>query len=400
MYFRRSALTGGYSRADRRAIYFLDPTDAGVILSPNSEARQKATDGDHCFGSMLAMSSMYLRQLMACAAGAAFLFVTTTAAAHPGGMWGIDVDSVLNVHDQARVLQHQESGDDDYDQLEGIRTIAIDPGHGGDNSGATGVAGIPEKFLSLDLAYDLRDRLQARYPDLRVIMTRYGDESVGLNDRAQMANMAEADLLLSLHYNAAPHDRAIGFETYFLDVEQVTPGDPTPQQGLPVATADHSVGIAEAPIEGTSPIGQNGDTLELIHRDLLRAHRHALSGSLAETIQAQFVDQLDSIDRGVKQGDFTILQGSDMPAVVVEAGFLTHPEEGFEVLSDEHRATVVDSLMDAVEEFDIELANTLEADDEDDADADDPATDDGHHNAGATTDDSSPEATLRISDGQ
>ena len=342
------------------------------------------------------MSSMYLRQLMTCVIGVVCLFVTTTAAAHPGAMWGIDVDSVLNVHDQARVLHHQESNDDgDYDQLDGIRTIAIDPGHGGDNSGATGVAGVPEKFLNLDLAYDLRDRLQARYPNLRVIMTRYGDESVGLSDRAQMANIADADLLLSLHYNAAPHDRAIGFETYFLDAEQVTPGEPSPQQGLPVATTDHTVGAAEPPIDGASLIDQSGDTLELIHRDLLRAHRHALSGSLAETIQAQFVDQIDSIDRGVKQGNFTVLQGTDMPAVVVEAGFLTHPDEGLEVLSDEHRSNVVDSLMTAVEEFDTELANTLDTDDDDVGDG--AGTDDVHDSGDASTE-SFPEAALRISD--
>ncbi len=296
-----------------------------------------------------------------CIAVVLFL-VATSAMAHPVTLPGIDVDSVLTMRDQARQLGHQYGDDDEADtevKLDEIRTIVIDPGHGGDNSGATGVAGVPEKVLTLDLAYQLRDRLQRRHPHLRVIMTRYGDDSVDLNERVHMANLAGADLFVSLHYNAAPHDRAIGFETYFPDAEQVTPGEEQPQ-GLPVATIDGSVTGIQESIEGVTPIGQNGDTLELIRQDLLRAHRHDLSGALAEAIQDRFVDRIDSVDRGVKQGNFTILQGTHMPAVVVEAGFLTHPEEGFEVLEEDHRTEVTEALVEAVETFDDQLTAHLD----------------------------------------
>lgn len=314
------------------------------------------------------------------AAAVACLLIAVPVSAHPGSVWGIDLASALSIHDQARVFAHHHQGeraDESEDEtaesndgtaapptLREVQTVVIDPGHGGDNSGATGVAGIPEKQLTLQLAYALREQLQQRHPSLRVILTRYWDESVGLSDRVEMANAAGADLLLSLHYNAAPHDRAVGFETYFLEPEQVTPGQQQ-IQGQPVATTDGGVTGLEPSARHGADEFDDANTLELIRRDLIRAHRHHLSGTLAETVQAQFIERLDSIDRGVKQGKFTVLQGTEMPAVVVEAGFLTHPEEGMKVLEREHRRRVVDSLVGAVEQFDHHLADAIETDDDD-----------------------------------
>lgn len=295
------------------------------------------------------------------------LSISTPLLAHSGSVGGMDVDTLLSFRDEVRQLGHDHRPDDsdDRDELGELQTLVLDPGHGGNNSGATGVAGVPEKHLTLDLAYALRDRLQNKYPDLRIVMTRYGDESVGLSQRAHTANLADADLLLSLHYNAAPHDRAVGFETYFLDAQQASPGDET-TRGMPLATADETITGIDEPAEGVPPVGQSGDTLELIRQDLLQAHRHDLSGSLAETVQSSFIDEVDSEDRGVKQGNFTILQGTHMPSVVVEAGFLTHPDEGLEVLGRDHRTDVVDALVDAVERFDAELDNIDDIDDGDD----------------------------------
>lgn len=307
------------------------------------------------------MSLSKVVNIPAICTGLLCLVIAAPATANPTGLPGIDLDSVITFRDQARQLAHHHDSEEELDEdveLRQIRTIAIDPGHGGDNSGATGVAGIAEKYLTLELAYQLRERLQQRHPDLRVVMTRYGDETVGLSERVHRANLADADLLLSLHYNAAPHDRAIGFETYFLDADQATPGQEH-TQGLPVATIDGSVtGIENTP-EGASPIGHHGDTLELIHRDLQRAHLHDLSGTLAEAIQHRFVTHIDSVDRGVKQGNFTVLQGTHMPAVVVEAGFLTHPREGLEVTEAHHRSQVTDALVEAIEAFDEELADQI-----------------------------------------
>jgi N-acetylmuramoyl-L-alanine amidase len=288
------------------------------------------------------------------------LLMAAPVAAHPGSLWGIDLPSVIALRDQARVAVYNQTADHaERDHLQRVQTIVIDPGHGGDNSGATGVAGVAEKHLTLELAYALREELQTAYPDLRVILTRYWDASVEIPHRVHLANLAEADLLISLHYNAATHDRALGFETFFLRPEDITPGEEQ-IQGLPVASVDSSVTGIERPIEGARLVGQHGDTLILIQQDLLRAHQHALSGRLAETIQDRFRAHLDSIDRGVKQANFSILRGAHMPAVVVEAGFLTHPVEGLEVLTTAHRDRIVRSLVEAITLFDLELAATLQ----------------------------------------
>lgn len=299
------------------------------------------------------------------------VLLAAPAAAHPGSLWGIDVSSVIAFRDQARVIAYRHElesrGDQDSEaeegreapRLERVRTIVIDPGHGGDNSGATGIAGIAEKFLNLELAYLLREELQQKYPELRVVMTRYWDASVDFTERVHIANLAEADLFLSLHYNAAVHDRAIGFETYFLRPEEVTPGQEEIQSEL-LATADMGMTGIHRPIEGSTPHGQHGDVLMMIQQDLLRAHQHRLSGRLAEVVQDSFRGHLDSVDRGVKQANFSVLRGAHMPAVVVEAGFLTHPIEGIAVTTAEHRAQVVAALIEAIEGFDTELVEVIE----------------------------------------
>lgn len=310
---------------------------------------------------IVVMWSRFGKTLPAVVVGCLSLLVALPAAAHPGSLWGIDLSSVVTLRDQARVLDHahdDQADDEDRSQLRRVRTIVIDPGHGGENSGATGVAGIPEKVLTLELAYSLREKLQEKYPDLRVILTRYWDTTVELSERTHLANLANADLFLSLHYNAAPHDRAIGFETYYLRPQEVTPGQQDPE-GLPLATADPTVTGMQPTIEGATPFGQSGDVLTLIEHDLLRAHQHDLSGALAETVQDHFARHLDSVDRGVKQANFTVLRGAHMPAVVVEAGFLTHPEEGLEVLQHRHREAVTRALIETVEAFDDELADRI-----------------------------------------
>lgn len=304
--------------------------------------------------------------LPAAMVGLLCLVIAAPAAAHPGSLWGVDLPSVIALRDQARVVGHELSNGEDEERAPGLqrlRTIVIDPGHGGDNSGATGVAGIAEKFLTLELAYELRERLQERYPDLRVVLTRYWDTSLDFADRVHLANMASGDLFLSLHYNAAVHDRAVGFETYFLRPEEVTPGQEE-VQGQPVASVDGSVTGIDRPIDGLPPFGQYGDSVMLIEQDLLRAHQHMLSGLLAESVQESFRQHLDAPDRGVKQANFAVLRGAHMPAVVVEAGFLTHPEEGMEVTTSEHRTLVATALLDAVADFDTQLASAF--DDEED----------------------------------
>ncbi len=280
---------------------------------------------------------------------------STAAAFPPGSVRGIDLPTVLTLDDRARQFAFEADGEEAPEKsLEQVRTIVIDPGHGGENSGALGVAHIKEKYLTLELAYELRKRLQKTYPDVRVVLTRYWDTDMSLSERIHFANVMGADLFMSLHYNAATHQKAVGFETYFLETNEVTPGQQE-RQGAPLATAQSVTTGLKEETAGLSE-GTYNDALTELKRDLDRERQHKESGLLAETVQRSLAGRLNSTNRGVKQANFGVLRGALMPAVVVESGFLTHPKEGKKVLSDTHRDSVVEALMESVEAFDQKLA--------------------------------------------
>ena len=238
--------------------------------------------------------------------------------------------------------------------LNRLQTIVIDPGHGGENQGALGVAGIHEKFITLELAYALRDELQKKYPSARVVMTRYWDVSVGLTDRIAYANTIGADLFVSLHYNAATHSRAIGFETYFLTSSEATPGQEQ-VKGEPIATAAPSAtGIKQELLTDPKASTFNEVVVDM-QTDLARQRQHNDSALFAQLANEGLAHRLTSVNRGVKQANFAVLRGALMPAIVVESGFVTHTTEGRDVLTERHRGKVVAGLLEAIEKLDQQL---------------------------------------------
>ena len=90
----------------------------------------------------------------------------------------------------------------------------------------------------------------------------------------------------------------------------------------------------------------------LMQRDMMLLLQHQNSGLLARTVQRALISTIKATNRGVKQANFGVLRGAHMPAVVVEAGFVSHPKEGKQVTQDTHRDLVVDALMVAIERFD------------------------------------------------
>lgn len=286
----------------------------------------------------------------------------TPSQAHPPMLPGINKGTVLMMRDQAnKVAFDQKASSAEAPETKSfsyIKTIVLDPGHGGENQGAIGTAHVHEKFLTMELAYLLRDMLQQTYPEARIVMTRYWDKEMSLSDRIHMANKIDADLFISLHYNAAVHDRAVGVETYFLATEQAIPGG-EPPKSKPIASAAPTVAGMNTANDPTAEKPQQGtynDALATLQRDLERAAQHKQSGMLAEVVQRHLVHKTRSINRGVKQANFGVLRGALMPAIVVEAGFVTHPDEGKKVLAERHRASVATALFQAIEEFDVMMA--------------------------------------------
>ena len=177
-----------------------------------------------------------------------------------------------------------------------LRTIAIDPGHGGPDFGATGSRGVSEKDVALAVARALRDRLVEEYGfDLAdVILTRSDDRQVSLDDRTVAANAAGADLLLSIHLNASPSAGASGSVVYYL-----TPG---------------------AAARG------RGAAARFVPWDQAQYEYLAASRALAEQI-AIGLAALSLPSEGVAHAPLRVLSGAAMPAVQVELGYVTSPRD-------------------------------------------------------------------------
>ena len=217
----------------------------------------------------------------------------------------------------------------------GVRTIALDPGHGGAETGAVGPGGTAEADLVLLIARALRLQLERRLP-VRVILTREEDVDLPLETRTAIANENQADLFISLHLNSSFGSSPHGAETFFLSREA------SDRMAAAVAAAENSVAAEDADPELD---------LRMILWDLAQSHHLAKSQRFANLVQEELNLALGLRDRGVKQAPFTVLMGARMPAVLVELGFLSNPEEEKKLQSPIYRAELVDALVRAVTRF-------------------------------------------------
>jgi len=205
---------------------------------------------------------------------------------------------------QARV--NIDEGPRDVTHEVRLRTVVIDPGHGGHDVGAVGRLGILEKDVNLGVARELR-RFLRRESDLEVVLTRERDEHVELADRAETANGADGDIFLSLHCNSWFNQGAHGLETYFLSP----------------ARSDWAKSVEAA----ENAAGGEPEDVEFIVWELVQNRFIASSSRLAEIIQSEVTSGMGLPDRGVRQAGFRVLVGAYMPAVLIELGFLSHPAE-------------------------------------------------------------------------
>ncbi len=214
-------------------------------------------------------------------------------------------------------------------------TVVIDAGHGGVDEGARGPHGLLEKDVVLDVARGLAARLKRA--GLRVVMTRSTDQFVPLEERTYIANDARADLFISIHANAARDDSARGSETYFMSLQ---------------ASDEHARGVAARENEAfgakKGSAGADADPLVAILGDLIENEHLTESSDFARSAQLRLATLDSGPSRGVKQAPFVVLAGVQMPAALVEIGFVTHPGEERELRSAKRRAAIVDELAEAV----------------------------------------------------
>lgn len=291
------------------------PSQNRVVAERPSKSEEKAVASDEIPGSHLPSAAEILRAM-------------EEGSAESGERIG--------------AIERVIEGDLPFSVLAGlkIRRVVLDPGHGGKDTGAIGPDGAKEKDLTLAMAKRLRVHLEAL--GLEVLLTREDDRTLSLEDRTRFANEKGADLFLSIHVNAAKNRKAYGIETYTLNLNS------------------DRYAMRLAARENASSERTIGD-LQFILADLATKANTDDSVKLAKLVQSKMVSKLrsrhgkDKIrDLGVKQALFFVLVGAKMPAVLLETGFISHPEEGKRLQSGSYQEDLMRGVAEGVRQFILE----------------------------------------------
>ncbi|MBI4637608.1 MAG: N-acetylmuramoyl-L-alanine amidase [Candidatus Rokubacteria bacterium] len=220
-----------------------------------------------------------------------------------------------------------------------LRVIVLDAGHGGHDSGAVGPTGLMEKELVLDITRRVAKLLEERL-DVKVLLTRDGDQFIALRDRTSIANRERADLFVSIHANAHRETASAGVETYFLSSEATDSG------ARQVAALENGVVQLEKPAARG-----RADAVKTILWDLAQSEFQIESSHLAEIVLDSMTSALRISNRGVKQAGFYVLGGAAMPAILVEIGFVTNPREERRLRDAKYRDEIARAIFAGLAEY-------------------------------------------------
>lgn len=217
-----------------------------------------------------------------------------------------------------------------------VKRIVLDPGHGGKDPGCYIEGQIVEKDITLALAQIVERKVEEKF-DIDVILTRDKDSFTPLEKRTAFANVNKADLFISLHINAHKQPDVHGFETYFLNMA-------TDERAVLVAARENAT--SEKSISD----------LQSILNDLMLNTKISESSKLAYEVQRGVLGQVkkkyeDVRDLGVKQAPFYVLIGAEMPAILVETGFMTNPVERKRLQNPKYLETLADGIVAGIERY-------------------------------------------------
>jgi N-acetylmuramoyl-L-alanine amidase len=217
-----------------------------------------------------------------------------------------------------------------------LRTIVLDPGHGGEKEGAHGPGGSLEKHITLAIAKQLKTALEAKL-GVRVLLTREDDRLMELDERAAFANNNKADIFVSLHTNASVRSSITGTSVYYLSLSDYT------DEARRVAIAEN--GQALPTIAGADR------QVELILWEMAQVQHIEQSAALAGVIERRLAERVKMNSRAIQQAPFRVLVGANMPAVLVEMGFISNPGEEKQLNSPAFQQAIVQSLVASMASF-------------------------------------------------
>ncbi|RPH57687.1 N-acetylmuramoyl-L-alanine amidase [bacterium] len=229
-----------------------------------------------------------------------------------------------------------------------VRTIALDPGHGGESAGTRAPLGLVEKDLTLDIAERLRKLLEQQ--SFQVVMTRRDDRDVSLEQRGVLANREGADIFVSIHLNWIENRKSRGIETYYLGATD----DPFLTRLAAAENRDSGYSMADM-----------RRLLDRIYADV----RQAKSRRLAEVVQGSLFESLGKVNpeidnRGVKAAPFIVLLSTEMPAILAEVSCLSNEGEAQLLTKPLYRQYIAEALSKGIRAYaeDVEgVPETLQA---------------------------------------
>jgi len=219
-----------------------------------------------------------------------------------------------------------------------VRTVVIDPGHGGKDPGAI-ASGVKEKDVTLEIAMMLRDKIRKDHPEVNVILTRDKDVAVDLIERTRIANRNEADLFISIHCNAMPagNGHIFGSETYVLGLHRA-------EENLAVARRENAAILLEDNYKVNYGNFDPNSNEAYILMNLYQGAYLEKSIDFARRVEEEHLRHAGRKSKGVKQAGFLVLRENAMPSVLVEAGYLTNAKEAEFLASRQGQEKMAESL--------------------------------------------------------
>lgn len=196
--------------------------------------------------------------------------------------------------------------------------LVIDPGHGGKDAGAVG-SRAKEKDVNLAVSLLAGQYIKEAHPDVKIIYTRNKDVFIGLNERAAIANKANANLFISVHSNAVKNKSVKGAEVFTFGISRT-------QENLEVAKRENAVILLEDNYEQKYEGFDPNSSESYIIFEFMQNMYVEQSIHFASLIQSRLVSHAKRGDRGVKQAEYLVLRQATMPRVLVELDFISHPE--------------------------------------------------------------------------